>query len=106
MMNFVNMSLSKANTNVLPYVNVSIVEKEIDTSRGYLTNVTHGTKVKYKSIIFHTRENDKDFEYIQNRVNSKSINCRCIYYKRKGVLCKASITINCESSLIKSEKRK
>ena len=95
------MSLSKANTNVLPYVNVSISEKEIDTSRGYLTNVTHGTKVKYKSIIFHTRENDKDFEYIKNRVNSKSINCRCIYYKRKGVLWKnGSKTI---FSLIDSE---
>ena len=94
------MSLSKPNLQVAPYINVSIVEKEIDTSKGYLTNVTHGERVKSRSLIFHTREGDHDFEYIRNKVNSSSISCRCIYYRRKGVLCEATCNIICEPELI------
>ena len=52
---------------------------------------------------FHTQEND--FEYIRGKVNSGSINCRCIYYRRKGVLCSATINIICEPELIKYEKK-
>ena len=85
------MSLSKL--KVAPFINTSIVEQQIDTSLGYLINVTHGNLVKTRSLIFHTREKDKDFEYVRNKVNSKSINCRCIYFKRKGVNCKRNKNI-------------
>ena len=98
------MSLSKPNLQVAPYINVSIIEKEIDTSKGYLTNVTHGERVKVRSLIFHTREGEYDFEYVRNKVNSSSISCRCIYFSRKGVLCKATCNIICEPELIKFEK--
>ena len=87
-----------------PYINTSIAENNIDTSNGYLTNVTHGNHVKNRSIIFHTREGEYNFQYVKNRVTSKGINGRCCYFHRKGVNCKATASFLADDELIKCEK--
>ena len=86
-----------------PFINTTVIENEIGTRvEPYLTNITTG-QITGGSVIFHTEENGKHFEYFRNTVSSIGIATRCIYYARPGVKCKATMSLRSDDPTIISK---
>ena len=83
-----------------PFINLAVADRTIE-GFPYLTNITIGKYIG-SSLVFHTKEGIKHFEYCKNRVTSRGVNARCIYYREKK--CKATISLEAkETNMINCE---